>query len=261
MKKILFTFKLILFFIGLSPLFKSYSQQSSNIEPEKVIFPSLDGLPITALLYKKNNHAPVIVLCHQARFNKFEYVKIAQTLNEKGFTCLAIDQRSGSAMVEEFNETALKAKELGRPTGFLDAEQDIQAAVNFASTRYDKKIILWGSSYSSTLALYLAIENKNIAAVVAFSPGDYFDKEKGSLKEKLKNLNKPVFITSSKDESTDITNLLEYLPINDTKTQFIPQSIGEHGSKALWKTDENNEEYWIAINHFLEKIKKINYSK
>jgi len=223
--------------------------------PEKIAFPSLDGLPITANLYHKDNAAPVIVLCHQARFNKFEYVGIAKTLWEKGFNCLAIDQRSGGGIVEEINETNLEAKKQNKAVDFLDAEQDIVAAVNFASKKYGKKIILWGSSYSSVLALYTAIDNDSVKAVISFSPGDYFEKEKGSLAKFLKTFTKPMFVTSSKEEAKELTAMLSEMKMNENQTQFIPDSAGFHGSRALWKTSENNEEYWKAINTFLEKVK------
>ena len=222
---------------------------------EKITFPSLDGLTITANLYHKNNSMPVIVLCHQARFNKFEYVGIAKTLWEKGFNCLAIDQRSGGGIVEEINETNLEAKKENKPVDFLDAEQDVIAAVNFASKKYGKKVILWGSSYSSVLALYTAIANDSVKGVISFSPGDYFEKEKGSLAKLLTTFSKPMFVTSSKEESKELTTMLSKMKMNENQIQFIPDSAGFHGSRALWKTSENNQEYWNAINAFLEKVK------
>ncbi len=236
-------------------------QKGEKAQPEKITFPSLDSLPIFANLYFSDTNAPVILLCHQARYNKYEYAKIAETLVEKGFTCVAIDQRSGGALEGNENETMLKAKALGKPIDYLDAEQDILASVDYVSNKYNKKIILWGSSYSSTLALWIALENKNVAAVISFSPGDYFLDEKGSLTEKLKNLNKPMFVTSSKEEAKETTALLANVKMDDTKIQYIPQSVGTHGSRALWQTDENNKEYWTAVGSFLEGLKKINYTK
>lgn len=240
---------------------KTIEQKGVKIKPEKITFPSLDGLAITANLYHSDTNAPVILLCHQAGYNKYEYTRIAETLVEKGFTCVAIDQRSGGPLGEEENETTLKAIALGKPIDYLDAEQDIVAAVNYASNKYNKKIILWGSSYSSTLALWIALENKNVAAVISFSPGDYFIEEKGSLTEKLKNLNKPMFVTSSKTEAVEINTMLANVQMDSTKIQFTPKSIGKHGSRALWQTSEDNQEYWTAVSNFLESLKKINYSK
>ncbi len=224
---------------------------------EKITFPSLDSLPVTANLYQSIDDAPVIVLCHQARFNKFEYTKIAETLSKNGFTCLAIDQRSGGPIVETFNETMVAAVAAGKPVDYLDAEQDIIAAVNFMAKKYNKKVILWGSSYSSTLVLYVALENDNVAAVISFSPGDYFIEEKGSLKEKLGKLTKPMFVTSSKEEAVELTGMLEKVKMGKSMIHFVPNSAGAHGSRALWKTDLNNGEYWAAINAFLDETNKI----
>ena len=223
--------------------------------PEKIQFPSLDSLPITANLYHKSNEAPVIVLCHQARFNKFEYAGIAKTLWDMGFNCLAIDQRSGGGIVEEFNETNVEALKRNKPVEFLDAEQDVIAAVNFAAKKYNQKVILWGSSYSSTLALYTAIANDNVKAVIAFSPGEFFENEKGSLMTKLATFSKPMFVTSSNEEAKETSNLLSQMKLSTNQVQFIPNSAGFHGSRALWKTSENNEEYWKAIKEFLAKVK------
>ena len=119
--------------------------------PEKIEFPSIDKIPISAHVYEVDPEAPVIVLCHQARFNKSEYDGIAQRLMELGFNSIAIDQRSGGPIANQPNETTLAAMEKDLPTDYLDAEQDIIAAVNYASSRYNKSVILWGSSYSSTL--------------------------------------------------------------------------------------------------------------
>lgn len=265
MKKIIFSLFVIAFLGACSDNSPEkeiiVEQKGEKIALEKITFPSLDSLPITANLYYNDSSAPIILLCHQARYNKFEYTRIAETLVEKGFNCIAIDQRSGGPLVEENNETMLKAKALGKPIDFLDAEQDIIAAVDYVSNKYNKKIILWGSSYSSTLALWIALDNKNVAAVISFSPGDYFIEEKGSLTEKLKNLNKPMFVTSSKEEATETTKLLANVKMDDTRIQYVPKSVGTHGSRALWQTDENHEEYWTAISPFLESLKKINYSK
>lgn len=223
--------------------------------PQKIEFPSLDSLPVTANLYHRSDSLPIIILCHQARFNKFEYTGIATTLWEMGYNCLAIDQRSGGPIVETFNETMERAEAKGKPVDFLDAEQDITAAVNFAAKKYGRKVILWGSSYSSTLALYVALENDNVMAVISFSPGDYFIKEKGALTEKLAGFTKPMFVTSSKEEEKELTQMLSKMKLNEKQVQFIPSSDGQHGSRALWKTYEHSEEYWKAIKDFLLRIK------
>lgn len=222
---------------------------------QKIEFPSKDSLPVTANLYLASDSNSVIVLCHQARYNKFEYSGIARTLQAKGFNCLAIDQRSGGGLIEEFNETNLAAVKKKLPVDFLDAKKDIEAAIEFASQKFGKKVILWGSSYSSALALHIACENENVKAVICFSPGDYFDKELGSVVKKMNACSKPMFLTSSREESVELTKMLEPLKLKNGLYQFIPDSAGLHGSRALWRTSPNNEEYWKAINNFLSGLK------
>ena len=45
------------------------------------------------------------------------------------------------------------------PTGYLDALPDIIAAVNFMAAKYNKPVMLVGSSYSASLSLKVAKEN------------------------------------------------------------------------------------------------------
>ncbi|MEQ9169201.1 MAG: hypothetical protein RLO12_23305, partial [Fulvivirga sp.] len=207
-------------------------------------------------------YCPLIVLCHQANFSKIEYVKIAPKLFEMGFNVIAIDQRSGGHVMDFENETVAKAAKeritFENPVfGFLEAEKDLMAAVNFAFEEYKKPVILWGSSYSSTLALYIATNNDKVSSVVAFSPGHYLDEHKGSLKKKLEGFKKPYFVTSSKKEATGeggVDDLIELTEKNDLQFHFIPEGEGRHGSSALWVTSADQAEYWAAITEFLKEL-------
>ena len=223
--------------------------------PKTIQFPSLDSLIITAHLYQIDDTSPFILLCHQARFNKFEYAGIAEKLNEMGFNCMAIDQRSGGPIGNKQNETYLKALTKGKDFQYLDAEPDLRAAIQYASKHFGPKIILWGSSYSSTLALYLAAEMDEVQAVISFSPGNYFAEQKGSLVDVLEKFEKPMFLTSSKSEAKYVKALLEKHKLSKMQTQFIPNGAGHHGSRALWINQQGGEEYWVAINKFLNQIK------
>jgi len=234
-----------------APNNKTTMKTSDNI----VTFPSKDGIEITAKLYEISKEAPVILLCHQARFNKFEYEGIAQQLNALGFNCVAIDQRSGGPIANQVNETTNRAKKAGKPTEFLDAEQDMVAAIDYVHNRYKKPITLWGSSYSSTLALYLAPANEKVGSVVSFSPGNYFAEKKGSLIDLLENFKKPMFVTSSKQEAEGLGKLIAKMKLTDKQVMFTPKKSGHHGSRALWKDQNGGAEYWEAITAFLKRIK------
>lgn len=223
--------------------------------PELVEFNSLDSLKISSHLYQIDDSSPFILLCHQARFNKFEYAGIAERLNKMGYNCMAIDQRSGGPIGNKQNLTYLRARKLNKGVDYIDAEPDIRAAILYLSENFNSKIILWGSSYSSTLALYLAAEMKEVSAVLSFSPGNYMADKKGSLIDVLNDFEKPMFLTSSKHEAKSVSQLLYKHKLTKDQTQFIPEGNGHHGSRALWINQIGGEEYWIAVALFLKQVK------
>ncbi|WP_282015804.1 hypothetical protein [Marinifilum flexuosum] len=232
------------------------SETKKKVEYPKVVeFPSLDSLNITAHLYQIDETSPFILLCHQARFNKFEYSGIAEKLNEMGFNCMAIDQRSGGPIGKTQNETYLRALTKGLGIDYVEAEPDIRAAIKYVSQNYSDKVILWGSSYSSTLALYLGVDMDEVSAVISFSPGNYMADHKGSLIDKLEGFEKPMFITSSNYEAKYIKELLEKHKMVEKQVHFIPEGPGHHGSRALWINQQGGDEYWTAITAFLSDIK------
>ena len=215
-----------------------------------VEFPSLDDLNVTADVYHLHKDSPVIVLCHQAGWSRGEYKEIAPKLNDLGFNCIAIDQRSGKEINGVVNETAKRAQAAGKSTTFIDAKQDITSAVNYTSKAYNKKVYLWGSSYSSSLVLIVAKENDNVHTVLSFSPGEYLGPL--SVNTTIQGLDKPAFLTSSKAEQAQ-TKLLFDVISSSKKVQFTPQGDGDHGSRALWAEKADNAEYWTALKSFLGK--------
>ncbi len=75
-----------------------------------------------------------------------------------------------------------------------------------------------------------------------------------TIQTEIKNLEIPLFVASSKREYPYIDTLLSFVaPIN--KTLFAPSNGGEHGSKSLWKSNPNNQEYWLALTMFFSKIR------
>ncbi|HGY56540.1 MAG TPA: alpha/beta hydrolase [Caldithrix abyssi] len=221
-----------------------------------VTFPSQDSLEITADLYMPHpKSAPFIILFHRAHWSRGEYREIAPKLNAMGFNCLAVDQRSGNEVNGVKNETAARALALGKPTTYVDALQDMQAALDFVRKNYVKgKLIIWGSSYSSSLALVLAGQNEDVVdGVLAFAPGEYFlrlGKPKNYVQIHAKRLDMPVFITSAKKEAPNWKAIFEVIPSRN-KVSFIPKTAGIHGSQALWESTPDNAAYWTEVNKFL----------
>lgn len=236
---------ILIFFFVFITYSKGYPQQT-------ITFPSIDGLKITADLYKINDTSTYIVLCHLSDHSRGEYKETAKRLNKFGYNCLAIDTRTGNEIFGVINQTSIEAKKLNRPTGYLNSEQDIIAAVNYAdSLSNNKGVIVFGSSFSASLALKIGAVNTKVKSVIAFSPGEYFGKQL-KLKKVIAKFNKPVFATSSKDEAREVALLMESIKFKN-KVQFIPKEKGEHGSLSLWSSTLNNSEYWEALEKYLQE--------
>lgn len=222
-----------------------------------VTFPTTDNLTVTADLYWTGDATkPFIILFHQARYSRGEYLEIAPKLNALGYNCLAVDQRSGSAANGITNETAKAAKAAGLSTNYPDAYPDLEAALAYVVATYaPNRLIVWGSSYSSSLVLVLASEHPDeISAVLSFSPGEYFKLDDKKIADYAKNITQPVFITSAKSEEKD------WRPIADQITSagsvfFVPQASGQHGSSTLNNNVSGHEEYWAAVEQFLASLK------
>lgn len=219
----------------------------------KISFPSKDGLDITADFYEGEKDNPYILLFHQAGSSRGEYKEIGKKLVQLGFNCLAVDLRSGKESNYVVNETAKLASEKGLAQEYIDTKQDIEAAIEYAFEKNKKQVVLFGSSYSASLSLVLALKNEKVQGVVAFSPGEFF-KPSLDINQEIKGFDKPVFIASSQREYPYV---FEYdAPITSkSKTFFKPQNgQGEHGAKSLWKTCETNKEYWLALMLFLKQF-------
>ena len=256
MKKTIHIILIILFYLSFINTINVSAQKSEgqNIKKETITFPSVDGVLITADIYtniKKNNKL-FILLCHQAGYSRGEYNETAKILAKKGFTCVAIDQRSGKKANGIVNETAKRAKDQGLSRNYINAKQDIEAAIDYVyNLSHSNPIILFGSSYSASLVLLLAKDNKKVKTVAAFSPGEYL---KGiHLNSSIQNLNKPVFVTSTKAEIKRIEKLLKG-SISKSLTHFKPTVKGVHGSRSLWKSTSGNEDYWNALFAFLNAL-------
>jgi len=224
-------------------------------QPTKTIqFESGDGLTITADLYETPSsikNRGLILLCHRSHFNRGEYRETAPKLVDLGFTCLAIDQRSGMNVMKVINETSSLAKQKKLSTGYLDARQDIEAAVDFAfDLNQQQPIILFGSSYSASLSLLIGTESDKVKSIVAFSPAECL--KKTDVAGRIKALNKSVFATGAQKEIDEVEAMMSQV---DQKYVMIfkPESAvdGFHGSKTLWESVKGYEAYWVALKAFL----------
>jgi len=226
-------------------------------EPATVTFTAKDGLEVTADLYLAHPpSAPLIILFHMANSSRGEYRLIAPRLNKLGFNALAVDQRSGRTSSGIVNETAARAKKAKLKANYLDARPDLEAAIAYARATYaPAKLLIWGSSYSSSLVLVLAGEEPGLCdAVLSFSPGEYFEGG-GYVAAKAAGIGVPVFLTSASYEAAEWKGIAEAITAPG-KVAFVPKAQGAHGSPALWPDTDGYKEYWKALEPFLKAVLK-----
>ncbi len=87
---------------------------------------------------------------------------------------------------------------------------------------------------------------------MAFSPGEYFG-DKLSIKDAIKNYDKPLFVASASYEAPQVKALIDNVKTKD-KSIFTPSETGEHGSKILWKEIPGNQACWAMVISFLSKL-------
>ncbi|MBX7183043.1 MAG: dienelactone hydrolase family protein [Bacteroidia bacterium] len=237
---------IILFLLGFN--FVSPSQTFKQVS-----FNAADQMQITADEYLVDKNAPYIILFHQARSSRGEFREIAPRFNKLGYNCLAVDLRSGNEGAGVTNETAMKAQNFGKSAEYLDALQDVIAAIGYAQAKSRKNVILLGSSFSASLALIAGKDDPRVKAVMAFSPGEYFDIQL-NVQKNITGFAKPVFAACAADEEPYVRTLMSGV-ISAKKIIFAPSLGGKHGAKSLISANKNHNDYWLNIINFLKNIK------
>lgn len=226
------------------------------VPPAPVTLVASDGVSIAGESYRGSSPtAPVILLFHQAGSGKSEYAPIAPRLVALGYNALAIDQRSGGDLYSPPNATVLA---LGHSAPDLDVLRDMEAALAWAKRTYPgAPIYAWGSSYSASLVFALAARHPHeIAALFAFSPGEYFA-NKRFVRAEAKRVRVPVFVDSASDPG-EVRSAREILDATHAKVRedFVPR-VGIHGSSTL-RDDRDAagaSENWEAVTAFLARIR------
>jgi dienelactone hydrolase len=219
---------------------------------EPVTFQAADGITVHGLWYKAPHPKALILLFHQAESSKDEYATIAPRLVQAGYSALAIDQRAGDGMFGK-NETA---EELDRKASYLEATPDMQAALEWAR-RQKLPIVLWGSSYSSSLIFPLAADDpQGVIALLSFSPGEYFD-DKRMIRTAAAKVKVPVFVasTNAKEETSEADPIMAALPRSASNVRYVPEHA-VHGSSMLIaaRNPKGADANWKAVLAFLNRV-------
>jgi dienelactone hydrolase len=233
-------------------------KESRAMSAEPVTLTAADGVKIAGVHTSVEKPKALILLFHQAESGMDEYATIAPRLATWGYASLRIDQRAGGDLFGG-NRTAkgigVKPGHVATSAEYLAAKPDLEAALAWAQAK-KLPVILWGSSYSASLVFLVAAEHPGaVRAVMAFSPGEYFD-DKTLVAKAAAKVRAPVFATSAQDghEIDDARTILAAVP--GAKEQFVPKQGGVHGSSTLLraKNKDGAEPAWAAVIAFLQKV-------
>ncbi len=242
-------------FLALAPLALAAAAPGRARAAEAVTLRAADGLAVqgTRTEALRSPSRGTVLLFHMAGSNRAEYAPVAPAFARRGFASLAIDQRSGGTAFGARNETAAA---LGHDPGYLAALPDLEAAFAWARGAGGGRILLLGSSYSAALVFLLAARHPGaVAAVLAFSPGEYL--RGASVREAAARVTCPVFVSSAADsaEIAAARGLLAAAHGADPAVQHVPEA-GPHGASLL-RTDRNPrgaDAAWRAVDRFLDTV-------
>lgn len=223
--------------------------------PQPVELKAPDGVTVYGTYYPTpEKPKATILLFHQAGSSKGEYAGIAPRLVREGYAALAIDQRSGGGMFGP-NRTASGGSADGKDADYLSVLPDMEAALAWANAK-GAPVILWGSSYSASLAFLLSASAKDrVQAVIAFSPGEYFD-DKLMVERAAAKVKVPVFVDEASTPEEIAAAKAIVLATQSTDRQLYVPKTGVHGSSTLIaaRNPAGAEENWRAVLAFLQRV-------
>ena len=220
-----------------------------------------DSIQIIGDLYENNKAWPTILLFHQGGSNaRGEYGTIIPKLLEQEFNILAIDQRVGGQYYGSFNRTLanIPTHIYGDGYGYCDAYNNLESALDYVlNAGFSGKKILWGSSYSATLAIQLAHNRPaDIDGVLAFSPAAGAPLKDCNPEQYLATLEVPLLLLKppNEAESENGKKQLEMARTNNHET-YVP-AHGIHGSSMLVAARVGHpvDPTWKVVMEFLAAI-------
>ncbi len=205
---------------------------------EAITTETADGVTLYGETYFADlpDSAPLILLFHQGGSNgRGEYGDaIVPWLNENGFRAIAWDQRAGGETYGSHNRTAEGIAE-GTPDGYCHAYPDLEAALSYARSHDgERKVIVWGSSYSAALVFQLAAKNPDmISGVIGFSPASGGPLAECRARNYLKDVKASAFILRPASEMTRDSSQEQMAVFKDFGAETAVIEHGVHGSSML----------------------------
>lgn len=222
----------------------------------EIQFETSDGLTVYGDLFgSPDSDGPLILLFHQGGGDgRGEYAPILPRLLAEGYDALIIDQRSGGNLFGGVNRTVAELEEEGE---YCDAAPEIEGALDFVLDRgFSGPIIAWGSSYSGTLALNLALDRPDdLVGVLGFSPAAGGPLERCAAEPRAAQMRVPTLILRPDAEMENGSARAQMATWAEHGHGTFVASPGRHGSSMLVESRVGSptDETWDFVLGFLQE--------
>lgn len=229
---------------------------------QEISFYTSDSIKIFGDLYELDKKGPTILLFHQGGSNaRGEYVKIIPRLLLEGFNILAIDQRMGGQIYGNYNRTIanIPNNNFANNYTYCDAFNNLEGAFDYLTNLgFTGNKILWGSSYSASLAIQLANKRqKGVDGVLAFSPAAGGPMQACSPNPYFETLKVPLLLLRPPNEMKNESSIAQFELAKEYNHQTYVAQYGAHGASMLMeeRVGHNTEANWEVVLAFLSKHK------
>ncbi|MBO6525278.1 MAG: alpha/beta hydrolase [Balneolaceae bacterium] len=219
---------------------------------------TVDSVQIFGDEYMTSSDAPTIILFHQGGSNaRGEYGSIIPRLVDEGFNVITVDQRRGGQTYGSYNRT-VENIEINEYS-YCDAYEDLTSTLDYviSNESLTGEVIVWGSSYSASLAIQLAAKNQDkISGALAFSPASGGPMASCKPDEYLEVLELPLLVLRPTGEMEIESVQRQFELVESFGHQTYVADPGVHGSSMLVQSRTGAEagESWNTVLEFINSI-------
>ncbi len=224
----------------------------------EVQFVTADSVEIHGDLFQLDKAKPSILLFHQGGSNgRAEYSTIIERLKDS-YNILSIDQRTGGQLYGQYNRTM--ARFSSEQFDYCDAYPDLEASLDYLIKKgFTGEKVIWGSSYSATLAIQLASKRADdVAATLAFSPASGGPMLACRPDPYFTQLKSPLLVLRPSSELQRESSQEQFKAVQDAGHSTYVAENGVHGSSLLVqdRVDGSIAENWETVLSFLELVQQ-----